>query len=220
MNNFDKNKLKEYIKNEHPIIFDVGCYDGNDSLDFLNVFQNPTIYSFEADKRSVELFKNNVHSDNIKLVESAVSDIDGEVEWYGSDSDTRRHYELQDYWSASSSMKKPKKHLDVWSDVYFKEKEYVKSITLDSWVSRNNIGMVDFIWCDVNGANREFIKGATNTLADKVRYMMMEFEEVELYDGSLTLNELLKLLPSFEKIGVYNFAGNFGNVLLKNKIIV
>ena len=36
----DKNIFKKLIKKDNPIIFDVGAFDGNDSIEFLNIFNN------------------------------------------------------------------------------------------------------------------------------------------------------------------------------------
>lgn len=219
MKSFDKSILKTLLTNPNPIILDIGSYDGKDSLEFLNIFKNATIFAFEADKRSINLFKENVKNKPITLVPLAISDIKGKVKWYSSDSKTRRHYKTQNSWSASSSIKPPQEHLHIWEDVYFNSNSTVESTTLDIWVKDKNINMIDFIWCDVNGANKEFIKGGNNTLSNKVKYMMLEFEEVELYDGSMSLSMILDSLPNFEKIDIFNFHGNYGNVLLKNKKI-
>ena len=97
---FNKETLKEYIVSDTPTIFDVGGYDGSDSKDFLRVFPKAQIYSFEPDQRSIELFNKNVKSDNIHLIETAISNVDGTISWYESESETRRHYDDQKSWSA------------------------------------------------------------------------------------------------------------------------
>lgn len=216
---FNKETLKEYIVSDTPTIFDVGCYDGSDSKDFLRVFPKAQIYSFEPDQRSIELFNKNVKSDNIHLIETAISNVDGTISWYESESETRRHYDDQKSWSASSSMKKPKEHLTTFTDVYFKQPTTVKSKKLDTWYGENNVDIIDIMWVDVNGATKEFIEGAVKTLNEKTKILITEFEEVELYEGSSNLEETLKMLPNFEKIKVFNFLGNFGNVILKNNTL-
>ena len=46
--------IKEKIKLENPLIFDVGCNEG-EFIDFsLNLFKNPTIYSFEPETTSYQ----------------------------------------------------------------------------------------------------------------------------------------------------------------------
>jgi len=41
-------------------------------------------------------------------------------------------------------------------------------------------------------------------------------DEKRLYDNCFTKDDIKQQLPIFEELGVFNFMGNFGNVLLKN----
>ena len=52
---------------------------------------------------------------------------------------------------------------------------------------------------------RQFLRGC-KSVSDK-----------ELFENQITKNDIKKLLPSFEELGIYNFLGNYGNVLLRNK---
>ena len=219
----DKHLFKEFIKKEDPVIFDIGCYDGEDTREFAHLFENPTIYAFEGDERSVELFKRLSRGyENIKLVETVLSNTDGEVDWFASGSDTKRHYDFQNSWSASSSLKRPDNHLNAFKDVFFSEAHKVKSMTLDTWMKGNpHIGSIDLIWADVNGAEEELLKGAQETL-QKTKFLYTEFNAVadkKLYSPCLTKSEIKNLLPDFDELGVYNFMGNFGNILFKNNTL-
>ena len=172
----DKDFFLAEISKTNPVIFDIGCYDGEDSREFSHLFENPTIYAFEGDKRSADLFnKLSEGYDNIKLVETVLSDTNGEVDWFSSDSDTKRHYEFQDSWSASSSLKKPDNHLNVFKDVSFSKTAKVQSMTLDSWMKDNpHIDSIDVIWADVNGGEEELLNGAQKTL-QKTKFLYIEF---------------------------------------------
>lgn len=220
----DKNYFKNKIKKDNPVIFDVGTFDGNDCLEFLKVFDDPTIYAFEADNRSVELFKKYVGDKPINLIETALANIDGSITFYESESNIRRHkrHDYEKTWTASSSIKKPKNHLTLFPDISFKEKIEVKSIKLDTWISDKDIPVIDIMWVDVNGGEEEFLNGGLDTINNRVKYLYIEFcgvEEKKLYDGCFTKDDILSQLPNFEELGIFNFMGNFGNVLLKNKII-
>ena len=216
----DKSFFKEKIKKESPTIFDVGTFDGSDSLDFLELFKSPNIYAFEADKRSVDVFKKYVGDKPINLVEIALSNINGEIEFYQSESETRRHtrHDYEKTWTASSSIKKPKNHLAVFTDVQFKLVK-AQSQKLDSWIENKNIDVIDIMWVDVNGGEEEFINGGLNTINKKVRYLYIEFNGVDnrkLYEKCYTSDDIKNVLFDFEELGVYNFMGNFGNILLRN----
>lgn len=214
-----KKDIKKLIgEKEKPIILDIGTYDGFDAAELAMHLGNCEIHCFEADKRSQELFeRENGDNPKLHLWKCAVtSEPWSKVKLYKSDSQTRRHYEFQNSWSASSSIRKPKNHLKLFPDVQFIETEEVESTTLDMWDWFHDFDVIDFIWCDVNGAEEDVIKGATEVLK-KTRYLYIEFSDKELYEGQINKEKLLSLLPDFGEMGIYNFAGNFGNVLLKNK---
>lgn len=216
----DKSYFRDRIDKENPTIFDVGTFDGNDCLDFLNIFDKPKIYAFEADKRSVDIFKKHVGSAKINLIQTALSDVNGEIEFYQSESETRRHtrYDYEKTWSASGSVKKPDNHLNVFPDVQF-ELSKVKSTKLDTWMLGKNIDLIDIMWVDVNGGEEEFLSGGLETISNSVHYLYIEFNGVgnkKLYENCYTTEDIKDILPNFKELGVYNFMGNFGNILLRN----
>ena len=215
----DKAYIAKLVQNNSPTILEVGCYDGRDSLEFLEVFDNPLIYAFDADKRSLKLFHEKCNSEKIILQPYALTNTDGEIDWYASDSPERRHYKDQDSWSASSSASIPKDCLNIFDDISFK-KETVMSYKLDTWV-KDNLGsnaIIDFMWVDVNGAERDFILGALETLKN-TRFVYTEFcktDAVQLFENAISKDEILGMLPQFKELGTYSFLGNYGNVLLQN----
>ena len=70
---------------------------------------------------------------------------------------------------------------------------------------------------DINGAEEDFILGASAVLKYRVRFLYIEFSDKELYEGQITKEKILNLLPDFSLMNIYNFKGNFGNLLLKNR---
>ena len=219
----DKKVFADLLGN-HPelMIMDIGTYDGKDSLEFRQLFPQSKIYAFEADPRSAKLFKKIVSDDqNITLVQTALSNIDGKIDWYASDSDTRRHYDFQNDWSASNSIKKPDNHISVFDDVSFTKTDQISSMRLDTWMTQNEINnYIDVMWVDVNGGELEFIEGAIQTLVNRVKYLYIEFNGVgdkTLYKDCPTVENIKGHLKGFRELGIYNFKGNFGNVLLKNE---
>jgi FkbM family methyltransferase len=196
---------------------DIGTYDGADAVEMSRLFDGAEVHCFEADPRSQRLFQKLNEGNGLILHRLAIGGIDGYCDFYESDSETRRHYAFQEEWSASSSLKKPKFHLELFSDVQFKEPIQVPCQTLDSWYKQNIAGrLIDFIWADVNGAEGDLIRGGTKTLNEHTRFLYIEFSDKEIYEGEIKKQELLDLLPNFAEIGVFNFLGNFGNVLLRN----
>lgn len=216
----DVEYLKSLVNKKSPTILDVGCYDGRDTLKLNSLFEDATIYCFDADSRSIELFKKLVGDfPNIELCEIALSDVDGEILFYHSESEEKRHYSDQKSWSASSSIKEPDRHLDIFDNISFKDGNYVKSSRLDTWMENRKINTIDLMWVDVNGGENEFLNGAKKSIIEKTNYLYIEFSAIEgqrLYKDCWTKDQILNFLPTFKELGVYNFFGNFGNVLLEN----
>lgn len=215
-----KQAISGLITSHEPIILEIGMYDGEDAREMAEWMPYCKIYGFECDPRSIALYKSFENPENIILNEVAIGSRNGLVDFFLSDSDTRRHYTDQDSWSASSSLRHPKTHLELFPDVDFKKTIKVECMTLDKWYENTLLGKtIDFVWADINGAEYDMILGGQKTLNESTKYLYVEFSDKELYDGQPKKDEMLKLLPNFDVVGIYNFRGNFGNILLKNKTI-
>ena len=203
--------LAKLIEKNNPVIFDIGCYDGKDSLEFLQLYKNAKIFAFDPLPNLTDNFKNCIKNNKIKLVKTALGNVDSDVEWFISNNHP-----------ASNSMKAPKDTLTVFKEIKFSKYKDVNCERLDTWVEKNFDGKtIDLLWVDVNGAEKEFLEGATQTIFEKVQFIFIEFTKVggqQLYEGSLSKQEILKKLKNFEELGTYSFMGNFGNLLLKRKI--
>ena len=219
---------KEYLASlinvaRRPIVLDVGCYDCRDSAELAKLLvPNSCFYCFDADPRSYDLALRTVEKTQPgrwHVYNYALTDHEGVEQLYKSASDTRRHPGVEE-WSASSSILPPKEHLNLFPDVSFQEPQPVECYRLDYWYTQKlKPFFIDLAWVDVNGSEEKFLRGGEWTLANKTRYLYIEFAEKELYSGQIDKQTLLEMLPSFEVMGVYDFQGNFGNVLLKNKNI-
>lgn len=192
---------------EKPTIFEIGAYKGTDTIKLCNVKDWVTLHAFEPDPRnSLEHCPDNVIKNYI-----ALSDKEGELEFYQSD----KHVNNYD-WSCSSSIRKPKNHLQAYDYVTFKQEPIkVKSSTLDIYCKEKKINKIDFIWMDVQGAEGDVIEGGIETLK-KTRYLYTEYSDKELYEGEISLNEIIKKLPGSWTILEKYQRANDGDVLLKN----
>ncbi len=207
-NKLTKKKIKKLIGTSNPVIFEIGSANGDDTLDFIKTFKdtNLKIFGFEPEPKNIEILKDRIKDKNFMLFEGVVSDTDGELIFNRSRADN------PDDLSFSGSIMKPKNHLKIWDWIYFDEKMPVKSITLDSFTKNLSLNVIDFLWCDVQGAEEKVIIGGDKTFREKVRFLYTEYSNREEYEGQPTLKRILELLPTFEVIKDYG-----GDVLLKNK---
>lgn len=206
MGKMNKKIFKDLLPT-NPVILDIGSYDGKDADELSRMF-NCEVHCFEMDKdncRKIQAIGNN----KLRIWPYAVSNEIGEVKYIRSDNHPQ-----------SSSLRYPLMHTLVFPDVKFNEQHPAFAIKLDNWFTLIShltcYNTIDLIWCDVNGAEANVIAGGHETLKN-TRYLFIEFEQKELFEGALTREQIKAALPDFECIGEYNFEGNYGNLLFKNK---
>ena len=198
-------KLLELVNNP-KVIVDVGPCKGEEIDWFLDNFSDCKVYAFEPDKRSFDFLKNKYADiQRVSLYETAITQTEGMIPWFAS----------YDEHPASSSSKKPTKHLEIWEDITFTESK-VKSIRLDNWFKLQHIDLIDLLWVDANGGDGDVILSAGNIIEKYVKCLCIEFCEVELYEGAANLDRIKTLLPTFDFEGVYDFYGNYGNCVMTN----
>ncbi len=203
--------IKNLLGNiENPVIFEIGTNDGEDSEQFIKTFSDINLYCFEPDPRAVYRFKDRMNKyENYKLYEIAISNTNGFIDFYLSGGKNPGMPNYGD-WDKSSSIKKPKLHLEQHKWCKFDKIIKIETKKLDDFIKDKNIDCIDFMWVDVQGAEKELIEGSIETMK-KTQYLYTEFDNVELYEGQIKLDEILKMLPDFE---VVTFIEN--NVLLRN----
>jgi FkbM family methyltransferase len=199
------------IGETEPTILEIGCNDGTDTLKFLRVLPQASIYCFEPDPRAIEKFKNKLgpEIERVKLFECAISSQNGQIQFHQSTGgDLHKH---PHGWDLSGSIRQPKHHLKIHPSISFEDSISVNTCTLDDWSAENGIDQIDFIWMDVQGAEGDVIAGAQSIL-EKTRFLYTEYSNDELYEGQLSLKDLLSRLPSFDVVTRYP-----GDVLLRNR---
>lgn len=211
----DKNHIKDLINKPNPIILDIGCYDGGDSIGFANIFPQGKVYSFEADPRSQRLFRGGNFS-NIKFCPFALGSINGITKFFVADPGENINHHC------SGSLNTPKTHLDFFPDVPFASEGIdVPCRKLDDWYSeefsKSFFPDIDFIWADVNGGEEQLILGGLETLRTRTRYLYTEFSDHELYSGQINKKRILSLLGNFRIIYEEYGDRGYGNVCLENQ---
>ena len=143
---------------------------------------------------------------NLFVNQAAISDIDGQGLLTLSKEGWGRE------WTFSSSIKEPLNHLQRYP-VTFGESVPVQMITLDSFCEQHDIGVIDFILADVQGAEGEMIRGGRKALA-RTRYLFTEYSDDQLYRDQPSLNEILAMLPTFRVLELWP-----DDVLLENQAL-
>lgn len=218
--------IKKLVDNDNPVIVEIGAHYGEDTLRFLETFPNAQIFSFEPDKRNIEIFKKLVNQPNIELIEKAVSNENGQAQFYPSyvssvinDVPSKYDFISKDEYislglngSGASSLKKGFKNC-------INEEYFVNTIRFDDWYSDNDLEIIDFVWIDVQGAEKAVIDGMGNVIK-KIRLIWMEYGETE-YDGAMGRDETISVLEEkdFYILDDYSDLSPKGDLVFKNMAI-
>jgi FkbM family methyltransferase len=103
--------FSKLLQKNNPVILEIGACTGEDSLVFLQEFSDIQLHCFEPDPRSVKIHQNTVKDARCQLHQIAISDVDGEAEFYQSTSSNEETGDPSE-WLQSSSLKTPKNHLE------------------------------------------------------------------------------------------------------------
>ncbi len=212
-----------------PTLLEIGCNDGTDALRFLEAMPRARIYCFEPDPRAIARFKKITNGEGrVELAEVAVSNVDEVATFYGSSGRPPKklrgpgalHYHHLDEWDLSGSLKKPTGHLTFspWTTFPENRRYQVDTTRLDTWRRKHpGVTRVDFIWCDVQGAESLVVQGGPQTL--KVTdYLYMEYSDRPLYEGQAPLEELRSMLSGFDLIAICGSGRTEHNALFRNRL--
>lgn len=185
--------LTRYLDND-SVVIEAGCFDGTDTINLANIFNKGHIYGFEPVSGIFKVLKNRVQNiNNVSVFNYALDGECGEKDIYISSGMSNQ----------SSSLLKPKDHLEVFPDCKFLTIEKTKTITIDEFVKQQNISKIDFMWIDLQGAEMQVLLQAKSILPT-VKAIYSEYSLTEFYEG-LTLYDDFKVFMknnSFEE--VYN----------------
>jgi FkbM family methyltransferase len=196
-----KSWVRETFRAPGPKTFlELGAHTGMDT-EWIAGLPGVTVHAFEPDPRNRQEPRHNV-----TLHRAAVAECDGAGRLILSKTGWGRE------WTHSSSIKRPKNHLQRYP-VTFGESVEVELVALDTFTRRHGLGLIDFIWADIQGAEGEMIRGGRRTLG-RTRYLYTEYSDDEMYEGQATLGEMLEMLPGFRVVELWP-----ENVLLENSAL-
>lgn len=203
------NFILKNLSNESTII-EAGAADGNDTVFFGKNFPNSKIYSLEPMSSLYNItFKKIQNFNNIHLFNLAFSHTNGRM--------YLNLAENQNQPWGSSSLLKPKLHLEIHPGITFNSKESVETIKLDSFLSMNNIESVDLLWLDLQGVEPEVLMASSQL--QKVKYIYSEVSVLENYENQILYEDFKKfMIDNGYKVHFEDIRWeDGGNVLFKNR---
>ena len=167
--------IKKFDKNLKFMIAEIGAHPYGEfkevSHTLLDYFPGSKIYAFEVNKEECEKL-NKICKKGMKFFPIAL----------GEKKETRKFYET--YMPVCSSLYKPNdEFLKLYNNLniaYFKNTSEIETISLDEFSNSHNLGSVDFIKIDIQGAELDVFRGGRETLK-KTLMIVSEVEWVEQY---------------------------------------
>lgn len=190
--NFDR-LVENYKCNIKGILHIGGHYGEEHSIYKKHNIKN--IIYFEPSKSSFSVLKQNI-GDAAILVNKAL----------GNENKTITLNVEKNNQGQSSSLLKPKLHLEQYPGITFTDTEEVDMIRLDDYeYDRNNF---NFINIDVQGYELEVFKGASKTLKN-IDYIISEVNRAEVYENCVMVEDLYNFLHDYGfEIKEVNWAGH------------
>ena len=175
-NLFDKYKMN--IKG----IVHIGAHYGEEIQEYVdNGIQKITV--FEPLSKNFDVLANRMKNVN--------ADIQGHQVALGSKRGTAKMF-VSSGDGQSSSILKPKQHLELHPDVSFNGTEEVEVCLLDEY----DVGDSNFINIDVQGYELEVFRGGKKTL-EKIDYIYCEVNRDEVYEGNAMVEDMDEFLDAY-----------------------
>lgn len=181
-----------------PIIVEIGAARCEDSMSIIERIHRikPGVpyeyYAIEPDPRNIAEIKKSEANQYVHLVPAAIGDANKRTQFHqsgGTNPQFGREHTL------SGSLKRPVEHLQAHPWCEFKQQAEVRMMTLNSFFETFSLPHIDFIWCDVQGAEDLVIAGGSYALAH-TRFFYTEYYNNEMYEGQIPAPEIHRRLGS------------------------
>ena len=188
-----------------PCVVELGAHCGEDEGWIRGSFQEAAHYVMvEPDPRNVQkILDLGPLTRTRRLIIGAVSDVSDFQTFHFS-------HNIQTGFRTSGSLRKPTGHLEHFPDIHFPYTGRVQTFTLDEIFEREWLTKIDLLWVDIQGAENLMIRGGQTALKHS-RYLFMEVEKVELYEGEVLRDDLVSMLSGWEVLQEWEF-----NICMKN----
>lgn len=167
------------------IIFECGSRDCLDAIELSKYYKDSTVWAFECNPEALALCKTNLNgTPNIHLIEKAVYNINGKVDFFPTDMEKSTNKEL----GASSLLW----HRDNKNE-FFQKKIEVECVRLDTFMREKHLPQIDLLCMDVQGVELQVLEGLGEML-NRIKYIITEVVFEHYYSGDALFKEVKQFL--------------------------
>jgi len=177
-----------------PCVVELGARTGEDEPWIRGVcHEDPCYLMVEPDLPNAQLILDHPRGidRNRRLILGAVAEYDGDARFHLSHN--------PDGSRTSGSIRKPTGHMKYYPETSFDGQNVVPCWTLDTIFQKEWLSRIDLLWVDIQGAERDMIAGGQGAL-QRTRYLFIEVESSELYQGQALREDLFAMLPGWRII--------------------
>lgn len=180
---YEQEEIEFILKLVRPgdFFFDIGGNTGWVSMHVAKKEPSTTVHAFEPIPRTSSIFEQNLKLNalpNIHLHKIALSDSEGVAEFYFNEQESGA--------TSMRNIRETQKAVQI----------SVKTERLDEFVRRNGIKRMDFIKCDVEGAEFFVIKGGLETIKEHKPILFVEMLRKWAAKFNYHPNDIIKLLSA------------------------
>ncbi len=169
-------------------VLDVGAYYGQFTEDAINKNPLVEVHAFEPSNEAYDVLKKKFQKKNIILNKNAISDFNGETDFY------------LNYLDLTNSLLKSTPVNDVLNRLTRNVgMQKITVITLDWYCQQMNLKNIDFLKIDTQGNSYNVLLGAHQLLTNKsIKYIYVETEFIQIYENEKCFSEIELMM---KKIG-------------------
>ena len=178
---FEKNIIKILKREKKLIVFDVGCYKGVFVKKILKLIGNKKskFFLFDINKNVKSYISNILKMKNINFHEVALTNQTGSATYNYNSSFESSGSSLSSIYKNDNKWNKSRKFILKILSPNDNDKGFikyrVKTTTLDSFILKNKIKLIDILKVDVDGSELKFLQGAKNSLKrNKIKTLLIE----------------------------------------------
>ena len=191
MSSFNLQWINQYNLNKsNLVIFDIGAHNFSDSINFKRNFPNASVYAFEADVVNVEKYGKNAEDNGVKVINFAMSDVNGEATFYNSETLNGNE------WTCSGSLMKPitkdgtKEEVCHPGLLYNTDGYLVKTIKFETFCDENKI-TPNVLHIDVQGAEKSVMSAVGKYRPELIFAETCEFDTYETNTNLKEFDDLM-----------------------------